>query len=72
LIALAKTAKPVPGAAITIAIGEAAVDHDAVAYSSRTGTLAAVKARAASELPSAAAVIRAIAGHVSAEAALPC
>ena len=38
MIALAKTAEPVPGAAITIAIGEAGVDHDAVVYSSRTGT----------------------------------
>ena len=72
LIALAKTAEPIPGAAITIAIGEAGVDHDAVVYSSRTGTIASVEARGASELPSAASVIRAIAGHVPAGAPFPC
>ena len=72
LIALAKTAEPVAGAAVTIAIGEAGVDHEAVVFSSRTGTLAAVKAQGASELPSAATVIRSIADHVPAGAALPC
>ncbi|TIM17469.1 MAG: tungsten formylmethanofuran dehydrogenase, partial [Mesorhizobium sp.] len=36
LIALAKTHEPVAGAAVTIAIGEAGVDHQAVVYSSRT------------------------------------
>ncbi len=72
LIALAKTAEPVVGAAVTIAIGEAGVDHEAVVFSSRTGTLAAVEARGASELPSAATVIRAIAEYVPAGAALPC
>ncbi|TIP47507.1 tungsten formylmethanofuran dehydrogenase [Mesorhizobium sp.] len=72
LIALAKTQQPVAGAAVTIAIGEAGVDHQAVVYSSRTGSLRSVDARAASELPSAATVIRLVASHVSAEAALPC
>ncbi|MER8441084.1 tungsten formylmethanofuran dehydrogenase [Mesorhizobium sp. M1312] len=72
LIALAKTQKPVAGAAVTIAIGEAGVDHEAVVYSSRTGSLRSIDARAASELPSAATVIRLVASHVSAEAALPC
>jgi formylmethanofuran dehydrogenase subunit B len=72
LIALAKTAKPVAGAAVTIAIGEAGVDHDAVIYSGRTGTLAAVGAQAGSQLPAATTVIRAIADHVAAGAALPC
>ncbi|RWO56727.1 tungsten formylmethanofuran dehydrogenase [Mesorhizobium sp.] len=72
LIALAKTHEPVAGAAVTIAIGEAGVDHQAVAYSSRTGSLRSVEARAASELPSAATVIRLVASHFSAEAALPC
>ncbi|CAH2404405.1 tungsten formylmethanofuran dehydrogenase [Mesorhizobium ventifaucium] len=72
LIALAKTQEPVAGAAVTIAIGEAGVDHQAVVYSSRTGSLRSVDARAASELPSAATVIRLVASHVSAEAALPC
>ena len=72
LIALAKTDGPVAGAAVTIAIGEAGVDHEAVVYSSRTGSLRAVAARAASDLPSAATIIRLVASHVSAEAALPC
>lgn len=72
LIALAKTKEPVAGAAVTIAIGEAGVDHEAVVYSSRTGSLRPVDARAASELPSAAAIVRLVASHVSAEAALPC
>jgi formylmethanofuran dehydrogenase subunit B len=72
LIALAKTAEPVAGAEITIAIGEVGVDHEAVVYSGRTGTLAAIKAQGASELPSAAAVIRLVADKIPAEAALPC
>ena len=72
LIALAKTTQPVAGAAVTIAIGEAGVDHDAVVYSARTGSLASIAARAASELPSAATIIRLIADHVPAGAALPC
>ncbi|TIP14944.1 tungsten formylmethanofuran dehydrogenase [Mesorhizobium sp.] len=72
LIALAKTQKPVAGAAVTIAIGEAGVDHEAVVYSSRTGSLRSVDARAKSELPSAATIIHLVASHISAEAALPC
>ena len=69
---MAKAAQPVAGAAVTIAIGKAGVDHEAVVYSGRTGTLAAIGAQAASELPSAATIIRAIADHVPAGAALPC
>lgn len=72
LIVLAKTQEPIAGAAVTIAIGEAGVDHEAVVYSSRTGSIRSVDVRAASELPSAATVIRLVASHVSAEAALPC
>ncbi|RWE14139.1 MAG: tungsten formylmethanofuran dehydrogenase [Mesorhizobium sp.] len=72
LIVLAKTQEPIAGAAVTIAIGEAGVDHEAVVYSSRTGSLRSIDARAASELPSAATVIRLVTSHVSAEAALPC
>ena len=72
LVALAKTAEPVAGAAVTIAIGEPSVDHDAVMFSSRTGTLAAIAASEPSGLPPAAAILRLIAGHVAAEAALPC
>ena len=72
LIVLAKTAEPVAGAEVTIAIGEAGVDHEAVVYSGRTGTLAAVKAQGESELPPAATVIRQIADKIPAEAVLPC
>jgi len=72
LIALAWTKKPVAGAAVTIAIGVAGVDHDAVVYSSRVGTLAAIEAKAPSELPSAAAVLRQIAEYLPHEEALPC
>jgi formylmethanofuran dehydrogenase subunit B len=72
LIALTKAVKPVAGAAVTIAIGEAGIDHDGVTYSARAGTLKAVAAGATSQLPSTAAVIRIIAGHIDAEAALPC
>ena len=72
LITLAKTAEPVAGAEITIAIGEAGVDHEAVIYSGRTGTLAAVEASSRSDLPPAAAIIRQIAEKITAEAALPC
>ena len=44
LVALTKTARPVAGAEVTFAIGKAGVDHDAVTYSGRTGTLAFVRA----------------------------
>jgi formylmethanofuran dehydrogenase subunit B len=72
LIALAKTRKPVVGAAVTIAIGEAGVDHDAVVYSARTGTLRSAAATASSALPSAAEIIRSISVRVSPEAGWPC
>jgi formylmethanofuran dehydrogenase subunit B len=72
LVALAKTARPVAGAEVTFAIGQAGVDHDAVSYLARTGTLAFVPAGAASELPSAAAILRSIAEHIPVGAALPC
>jgi formylmethanofuran dehydrogenase subunit B len=72
LIVLTKTPKPVAGAAVTIAIGEAGVDHDAVVYSARTGTLHSAVATAPTALPSAAEIIRSIGSHVSPEAGWPC
>lgn len=72
MIALAKTSRPVAGASVTIAIGDAGHDHDAVIYSARMGGLVSVKASAASELPSAASLVHAIAEQVSVEAMLPC
>jgi formylmethanofuran dehydrogenase subunit B len=72
LVALAKTPKPVFGAAVTIAVGVGGEDHDAVAYASQFGTLAAVKASAASELPSAANVLLQIAENLPGREGLPC
>ena len=72
LVALTKTERPVAGAEVTFAIGKAGVDHDAVAYSARTGSMVAVLAEKASELPSAATILRSIAEHIPAGAALPC
>nr|WP_292838093.1 tungsten formylmethanofuran dehydrogenase [Mesorhizobium sp.] len=70
-IVLAKTAGPAAGAAVTIAIGAPGVDHDAVVYSSRLGSLRALGARTPSDLPAAAAILRLIAEQVGSEA-LPC
>lgn len=72
MVALARTSKPITGAEVTIAIGKAGVDHDAVVYSARTGTLTFLMADAASELPSAASILRTIAEHIPAGAELPC
>jgi formylmethanofuran dehydrogenase subunit B len=72
MVALARTSKPITGAEVTIAIGKAGVDHDAVVYSARTGTLTFLTADAASELPSAASILRTIAEHIPAGAELPC
>ncbi|MCC2688748.1 MAG: tungsten formylmethanofuran dehydrogenase [Rhizobiaceae bacterium] len=63
-VALQHTDGPVAGAQVTIAVGEAGIDHDAVLYSSRTGTFAFKRAPAASSSPPAAAVLRAIAERV--------
>ena len=56
----------------TIAVGAPGVDHDAVVYSSRTGTLAAVRAERPGVLPSAAAVLRMIAERLPQSEAPPC
>jgi formylmethanofuran dehydrogenase subunit B len=64
LVALVKTAKPVHRAAITIAIGTPGIDHDTVGYSARVGTFRATAATDASDVPSAAAVLRMIAAHL--------
>lgn len=72
LIALAKTSRPITGAAVTIRIGEAGVDHDGIGYSGRIGTLTALAARSPTDLPSAAAILRAIAEEVPAGAMPPC
>lgn len=72
LVALTKAERPLGGAEVTFAIGKAAIDHDSVSYSSRTGTLAFAPAEQASQLPSAATILRSIAEHIPAGAVLPC
>lgn len=69
-IALARTARAVPGAAVTIATGVVGIDHPGVVYSARTGGLVSLGAKEESQLPSSATVVHAIADLVSAE--LPC
>lgn len=72
-IALTKTGAPISGAAVTIAIGEPKVDHDAVVYSSRTGTMKAeAAAKPDSASPSAAMVLRSITEALPGGKALPC
>ena len=70
VIALAGTSQALPGAAVTIAVGEAGIDHPGVVYAARSGGLLAIEAKEASDLPSAATMLRAIAGQLSVE--LPC
>ncbi|MDX3924545.1 MAG: tungsten formylmethanofuran dehydrogenase [Shinella sp.] len=73
LVAMARTERPVDGAAVTFAIGKAGTDRDGVAYTSRTGTLAAVKASAPSDLPGVQAVVARLAEALPRrEEALPC
>jgi formylmethanofuran dehydrogenase subunit B len=72
LIALTKGKKPAADAAVTIAIGEPGVDHDAVAYASRIGTLTSVQAKVEADLPDAASILRMIAEHLPDGKALPC
>jgi formylmethanofuran dehydrogenase subunit B len=57
LISLGRTAEPAKGTAVTIAVGEAGLDHDGVYYSSMTGTFRAVQAAKPSQLPSLSGVL---------------
>ncbi|MEQ1951101.1 tungsten formylmethanofuran dehydrogenase [Mesorhizobium sp. CN2-181] len=72
LIACVRTDGPVAGAAVTIGIGQAGLDHDGVVYSAQVGTLIAVDGSSRSDSVAAADILRAIAAGVEAEAALPC
>ena len=72
LLALAKTSRPVAGAEITLAIGKAGLDHDAVSFAGRIGSLSFVPAEQASQLPSAATILRSIAERIPAGATPPC
>nr|WP_183429733.1 tungsten formylmethanofuran dehydrogenase [Mesorhizobium sp. RMAD-H1] len=66
LVALARTASPMPGAAVTISVAAPGIDHDSVSYSSRIGTFRAARASAPSDRPEIAGVVRELAE------ALPC
>lgn len=72
IIALTHTTEPVEGAAVTIAIGRPGVDHDAVLFSGLAGTFIARPAEAPGDLPSAAAILRAIAEHLPEHEVAPC
>ncbi|HWK65107.1 MAG TPA: tungsten formylmethanofuran dehydrogenase [Rhizobiaceae bacterium] len=69
-IALARTARAIPGAAVTIAIGEVGADYPGVVYSARTGGLVSLPERQESDLPPPAGIVHAIADLMSAD--LPC
>lgn len=56
-IALVRGERPVAGAAATIRIGKAGLDHDGVVYASRIGTLRSVAATTPSDLPSVSAIV---------------
>lgn len=56
-IALVGCEGSIAGAAITIRIGKAGLDHDGVVYSSRIGTLRSAAAKMPSDLPSVSAIV---------------
>ncbi|MFC3162098.1 hypothetical protein [Ciceribacter thiooxidans] len=72
LVAFLPTDRPAAGAAVTIKIGRAGIDHDGVFYSSRIGTLSAVNASAPSDRPPLSAVLRELADALTEREALPC
>ncbi|MBZ9657201.1 tungsten formylmethanofuran dehydrogenase [Phyllobacterium lublinensis] len=72
VICLSCTEAPAAGAAVTIAVGKAGVDHDGVAYSSRVGTFHAIAATAPSLLPSVCSIVQQLAGALPGRKALPC
>ncbi|RCW20823.1 formylmethanofuran dehydrogenase subunit B [Ciceribacter lividus] len=72
LVAFVPGEAAVSGAAVTITVGRAGVDHDGVFYSSRMGTLSAVKASAPSYRPSVSGVLRELADALPEKEALPC
>jgi formylmethanofuran dehydrogenase subunit B len=63
---------PTKGAAVTIAVGKAGIDHDGVAYSSRIGTFRAVQASEPSQLPSVASIIQQLGEALPGRKALSC
>lgn len=71
-IALARTGQAVAGAAVTICVGTAGIDHDGVTYSSRTGTFTAVSATARSDLPPPSHIMRQLLEALPDREGLPC
>jgi formylmethanofuran dehydrogenase subunit B len=71
-IALVRSERPAAGAAITIRIGKAGLDHDGVVYSSRIGTLTSAAAKAPSDLPSVAAIVGQLQHALQGEDMMPC
>ncbi|UXN67603.1 hypothetical protein N8E89_27055 (plasmid) [Phyllobacterium sp. A18/5-2] len=72
MISLSKNEAPTAGAAVTISVGTAGVDHDGVTYSSRVGTFRAVAASAPSQLPSISSIVQQLAEALPGRRALPC
>ena len=72
LISLSRTQTRTEGAAVTIAVGKAGLDHDGVTYSSRIGTFRSLAAEKPSTLPSVSDVIAKLAGALSGGKDLPC
>ncbi len=72
LISLSKDEGPTAGAAVSISVGKAGVDHDGVSYSSRVGTFRAVAASAPSQLPSLSSIVQQLAEALPGRRALPC
>ncbi|WP_416798459.1 tungsten formylmethanofuran dehydrogenase [Ciceribacter azotifigens] len=72
LVAFVPDEGAVSGAAVTITVGRAGVDHDGVFYSSRIGTLSAVQASAPSDRPRVSGVLRELADALPEREALPC
>jgi len=56
-VALTRGERPAAGAAVTVRIGKAGLDHDGVVYSSRIGTLRSAAAKAPSDLPSVSVIV---------------
>ncbi|MEK1890796.1 MAG: tungsten formylmethanofuran dehydrogenase, partial [Phyllobacterium sp.] len=72
LISLSRTERQTDGAAVTISVGKAGLDHDGVAFSSRIGTFHSLAASAPSALPSISSVLHKVAHALPGRRDLPC
>ncbi|NGR07074.1 tungsten formylmethanofuran dehydrogenase [bacterium SGD-2] len=71
-IVISNAASAVGGASVTIAVAEPGEGHDAVMFSARAGTFLARAAGSKDNLPSAAEILRLIAGKLPETEAVPC